>query len=133
MNGAELDSSPAPPDPPPVGRLVLDGVLHPARMIARWLVAVVAAVVLAPVAAAQARPPVLISTSGEAVGVAVDEQGTAHIAFNDSNLGGTGQPLMCCAWPAAAKTCTPRPILADNKSAPAAGSKARSAPTASWR
>ena len=58
----------------------------------------------------------LISTSGEAVGVAVDAQGTAHIAYNDRNSGGVGEPLMYCAWPKSARTCTPRPILVDNSS-----------------
>jgi hypothetical protein len=81
-------------------------------MIARLLVALVALAV-GPVAVAQARPPVLLSTSGEAVGVAVDAQGTAHVAYNDLNLGGIGQPLMYCAWPKNARTCTPHPILTD--------------------
>jgi hypothetical protein len=77
------------------------------------LAAVAAALLLAPVAAAQARPPVLITTSGEAVNVAVDAHGTAHIAYNDPNTGGVGEPLMYCAWPKTAKTCTPRPIFED--------------------
>jgi hypothetical protein len=83
--------------------------------LARRLAALVAAALLAPAAAAQARPPVLVSTSGEAVGVAVDARGTAHIAFNDPNLGGVGAPLMYCAWPARAHGCTPRPILVDTQ------------------
>jgi hypothetical protein len=85
-------------------------------MTARCLAALVAALVLLPAAAAQARPPVLISTSGEAVGIAVDAKGTAHIAFNNPNIGGIGEPLMYCAWPGHAKRCTPRPILADDQS-----------------
>jgi hypothetical protein len=80
------------------------------------LATAVAALVLASATAAQARPPVLITTSGEAVGIAVDAQGTAHIAYNDRNPGGAGEPLMYCAWPKTAKTCTPRPILVDNDS-----------------
>ena len=84
-------------------------------MIARRLAAVVAALVLAPAAAAQARPPVLLSTSGDAVGVAVDAQGTAHIAYNDPSAA-VGEPLMYCAWPRSARTCTPRAILSDNAS-----------------
>jgi hypothetical protein len=76
-----------------------------------------AALLLGAVAApAQARPPVLLSTDGEAVNVAVDAQGTAHVAFNEFNEGGVGQPLMYCAWPlATARTCTPRPILVDDQ------------------
>ena len=85
-------------------------------MVARRLAALAVTLILTPAAAAQARPPVLISTSGEAVGVAVDAQGTAHIAYNDRNSGGVGEPLMYCAWPKRARTCTPRPILADNAS-----------------
>src|SRR3954454_24764400 len=85
-------------------------------MIARLLVALVATLALGPAAAAHARPPVLISTTGEAVGVAVDAQGTAHIAYNDRNEGGIGEPLMYCAWPRSARTCTPRAILADSAS-----------------
>src|SRR5213079_3668861 len=75
----------------------------------------VAAALLAGVAAApaQARPPVLLTTSGEAVNVAVDARGTAHIAYNDPNIGAIGAPLMYCAWPAHANGCTPRPILVD--------------------
>jgi hypothetical protein len=84
-------------------------------MVGRLALAV-AALLLMSAPAAHARPPVLITTTGESVGLAVDAQGTAHIAYNDQNLGGTGEPLMYCAWPKAAKTCTPRPILADNAS-----------------
>src|SRR3954470_13428814 len=83
-------------------------------MTVRRLAALVAALVLLPAAAAQARPPVLISTSGEAVGIAVDAAGTAHIAFNATNYPiEQGEPLMYCAWPAHANGCTPRPILID--------------------
>jgi hypothetical protein len=65
-------------------------------------------------AAAQARPPVLLSTAGESVNVAVDAQGTAHIAYSATNYPSEqGEPLMYCAWPRSAKTCTPRPILID--------------------
>lgn len=85
-------------------------------MIAGRLAAVVAALVLAPAAAAQARPPVLVTTSGEAVGIAVDARGTAHIAYNDPNIGGVGEPLMYCAWPRNARSCIPRPILVDDQS-----------------
>jgi len=85
-------------------------------MLAARVAVVVLALVLAPAAAAQARPPVLITTTGESVGMAVDAQGTAHIAYNDENRSGVGEPLMYCAWPKTAKTCTPRPILVDNAS-----------------
>src|SRR3954452_7319642 len=85
-------------------------------MMVRRLAMLAATLVLAPAAAAQARPPVLISTSGEAVGIAVDAQGTAHIAYSDRNSGGIGEPLMYCAWPQSARTCTPRAILIDNAS-----------------
>jgi hypothetical protein len=85
-------------------------------MMVRRLLALAATLVLAPAAAAQARPPVLLSTSGSDVGVAVDAQGTAHIAYNGGFVGenGVGEPLMYCAWPRAAKTCTPRAILTDS-------------------
>jgi hypothetical protein len=83
-------------------------------MTVRRLAALVAALVLLPAAAAQARPPVLISTSGEAVGIAVDAAGTAHIAFNATDYPAEqGEPLFYCAWPAHANGCTPRPILID--------------------
>ena len=85
-------------------------------MIAGRLAAVAVALALTSAAAAQARPPVLITTSGQSVGMAVDAQGTAHIAYSDPNSGGIGEPLMYCAWPRTAKTCTPRPILVDNAS-----------------
>src|SRR4051794_34987172 len=85
-------------------------------MIAGRLAAVAAALVLASAAAAQARPPVLITSSGESVGIAVDAQGTAHIAYSDRNPSGIGEPLMYCAWPRTARTCAPRPILIDNAS-----------------
>jgi len=77
---------------------------------------VAAALLIAGVAAApaQARPPVLLSTAGESVNVAVDPQGTAHIAFSARNYPSEqGEPLMYCAWPRSAKTCTPRPIVID--------------------
>src|SRR5690242_18078494 len=83
-------------------------------MTVRRLAALVAGLVLLPAAAAQARPPVLISTSGEAVGIAVDATGTAHIAFNATNFPiEQGEPLMYCSWPAHVNGCTPRPILND--------------------
>jgi hypothetical protein len=83
-------------------------------MTVRRLAALVAALVLLPAAAAQARPPVLISTSGEAVGIAVDANGTAHIAFNATGFPSEqGEPLFYCAWPAHANGCTPRLILND--------------------
>lgn len=88
-------------------------------MVAVRLAAGVAALILslaAAAAAAQARPPVLITTSGQSVGIAVDAQGTTHIAYNDPNPDGVGEPLMYCAWPKTARTCTPRPILVDNDS-----------------
>ena len=85
-------------------------------MLAARVAVVVLALLLASATAAQARPPVLITTTGESVGMAVDAQGTAHIAYNDENRSGVGEPLMYCAWPKAAKTCTPRPILVDNAS-----------------
>jgi hypothetical protein len=85
-------------------------------MTVRRLAALVAALVLLPAAAAQARPPVLISTSGEAVGIAVDAAGTAHIAFNATNYPSEqGEPLMYCAWPAHANGCTPQPLLIDGQ------------------
>src|SRR4051812_44670927 len=85
-------------------------------MVAVRVAAGAAAFVLSLAAAAQARPPVLITTSGQSVGIAVDAQGTAHIAYNDPNPNGVGEPLMYCAWPKTARTCTPRPILVDNDS-----------------
>jgi hypothetical protein len=84
-------------------------------MTVRRVAAVVAAAVLLPAAAAQARPPVLLSTSGEAVGIAVDAKGTAHIAFNETGNPDRGEPLMYCAWAGHANRCTPREILADGE------------------
>jgi hypothetical protein len=82
---------------------------------------VAAALVLGVAAApAQARPPVLLTTAGEAPNVAVDAQGTAHIAYNATDYPAEqGEPLMYCAWARSAKTCTPRPILVDGRSAAA--------------
>jgi len=80
------------------------------------LAAVAAVLVLASGAPALARPPVLITSAGQSVGLAVDASGTAHIAYNDPNPGGAGEPLMYCAWPRTARTCTPRAILTDNAS-----------------
>src|SRR4051812_22065741 len=85
-------------------------------MIARLLVALVATLALGPAAAAQARPPVLLSTSGEAVGVAVDAQAPAHTAHTAPTGGGGGEPLMYCAWPRGARACTRRAILTDGAS-----------------
>jgi hypothetical protein len=86
-------------------------------MTVRRLLTGLVAALLVGAAPAQAKPPVLLYTDGEAVNVAVDAQGTAHVAFNKFNEGGIGEPLMHCAWPlATARTCTPQPILVDDQS-----------------
>ena len=77
---------------------------------------VAAALILGVAAApAQARPPVLLSTTGQAPNVAVDAQGIAHLAYSATNYPSEqGEPLMYCAWPlATASRCTPRPIVID--------------------
>ena len=85
-------------------------------MTARRLAAVAAFALLVPVATAHARP-VVITTTGEAVNVTADARGTVHIAYNDRNEHGIGEPLMYCAWPRGAKHCTPpRAILTDDES-----------------
>jgi hypothetical protein len=56
---------------------------------------------------------------GEAPGVAIDAAGTAHLAYNADYVDGLNQPLMYCAWPRGARTCTPRPIVSDGDSASA--------------
>jgi hypothetical protein len=56
---------------------------------------------------------------GEAPGVAIDAAGTAHVAYNADYTDALIQPLMYCAWPRGARTCTPRPILSDGDSASA--------------
>jgi hypothetical protein len=56
---------------------------------------------------------------GEAPGVAIDAAGTAHVAYNADYTDGLNQPLMYCAWPRGARTCTPRPVVSDGDSASA--------------
>jgi hypothetical protein len=81
----------------------------------RRLFAAAALILGVAAAPAQARPPVLLDTHGEAVNVAVDAQGVAHLAYNATNYPAEqGEPLMYCAWPlATANRCTPRPIVID--------------------
>ena len=71
------------------------------------------AVVLLVVLAAPAQAAVI--GPGDAPGVAVDAAGTAFVAYNGP-YASPGEPLMFCAWPRGARSCTPRPIVADNAS-----------------
>ena len=67
-----------------------------------------------PLAPAAARP--VFVGAGEGPSVALDASGTAHIVYNQDFVDGAGQPLMYCAWPRAARTCTPRAIVSDGAS-----------------
>ncbi len=67
-----------------------------------------------PVAPAAARP-VLLGTGG-VPSVVLDAGGTAHVVYNQAFTSAAGQPLMYCAWPRAARTCTPRAIVSDGAS-----------------
>jgi hypothetical protein len=69
-------------------------------------------------APAHAAPGVRIGL-GEAPGVAIDAAGTAHVAYNADYTNELNQPLMYCAWPRGARTCTPRAVVSDGDSASA--------------
>jgi hypothetical protein len=87
--------------------------------VPRLAILTLAAALLAGALAApsQAARPFLLGT-GSGPGVAVDRNGTAHIAYNGDYVseGPGGQALMYCSWPRGARRCTPRPIATDGSS-----------------